>query len=541
MPEWEDKKALKLHQRNTLLKAFEAPVDSIHSVDQQNDISDYLDHCELLSSEEKKITNSPIKLLLQQYINNNLTAEKAIRTYCHRATLAHQLVNCITEVRFEEAIEEAKKQDEYFKRNHELIGPLHGVAISLKDNIDIKGFDSTMGLIALACKPRKENAAIVNLIQKLGGIIICKTNTPAGLLFTETTNMLWGRTLNPYSRKYLNVGGSSGGEGAIAALKGSCFGIGSDIGGSVRHPAALNNVYSIKPSVGRIQTYGTQSGQPGQESIKTVYGILSHYLDNMTYSFKVFIEAEPYKDIDAGCIPLSYRKYTLEKHQPLNIAFLDRDGLTSVTPPLIRGLNIVKRKLKAAGHNVFDWNDAYFKSMTDCMYPMYGANGLTTLKELLKQSGEPIDSRMQKSIAGAKVMPVSRLWNYQIQRTKIVQQYLNYWNTGSSNGRLDAIIIPTSAFPACLLNKVPPQPYTSMWNALDYSASTLPVTRCNVKIDRPVKKDSYLSDVDRDVHDTYRENLIKFEGGPVSVQVVCNRLEEEKCLAITKYISSLLD
>lgn len=131
------------------------------------------------------------------------------------------------------------------------------MAISLKDNIDIKGFDSTIGLIALARKPRKENAAIVNLIQKLGGIIICKTNTPAGLLFTETTNMLWGRTLNPYSRKYLNVGGSSGGEGAIAVLNGSSFGIGSDIGGSVRHPAALNNVYSIKPSVGRMPTYGT--------------------------------------------------------------------------------------------------------------------------------------------------------------------------------------------------------------------------------------------------------------------------------------------
>ncbi len=74
-----------------------------------------------------------------------------------------------------------------------------------------------------------------------------------------------------------------------------------------------------------------------------------------------------------------------------------------------------------------------------------------------------------------------------------------------------------------------------------YSASTLPVTRCNVKIYRPVKTVSYLMDVDLDVHNTYRENLIKFEGGPVSVQVVCNRLEEEKCLAITKYISSLLD
>ncbi len=54
MPEWEDKKALKLHQRSTLLKAFEAPVNSIPSVDRQNDISDYLDHCELSSSEKKK-------------------------------------------------------------------------------------------------------------------------------------------------------------------------------------------------------------------------------------------------------------------------------------------------------------------------------------------------------------------------------------------------------------------------------------------------------------------------------------------------------
>ncbi len=78
MPEWEDKKALKLHKRSTLLKAFEAPVNSIPLVDQQSDISDYLDHCELLSSEEKKITNSPKKLLLQQYLSNNLTAEKVI-------------------------------------------------------------------------------------------------------------------------------------------------------------------------------------------------------------------------------------------------------------------------------------------------------------------------------------------------------------------------------------------------------------------------------------------------------------------------------
>lgn len=74
----------------------------------------------------------------------------------------------------------------------------------------------------------------------------------------ECSNPLWGRTTNPHNDKY-TCGGSSGGEAALLAMDGSAIGIGSDIGGSLRIPAAYCGIYSLKPSVGRISSFGAHS------------------------------------------------------------------------------------------------------------------------------------------------------------------------------------------------------------------------------------------------------------------------------------------
>ncbi|QPG76218.1 hypothetical protein FOA43_003604 [Brettanomyces nanus] len=536
---WIEVKKSKLEVQKQLIKEYLAPHNQLPSVDDLNDVTGYLDRCALMTSREKQITNYSISELQYRYLAKELTAEEVVRAFCHRSTLAHQLVNCITEVRFKESLEEARKQDAFVEEQQRLVGPLHGVIISVKDNINVSGLATSLGLVGLAEKEAVQDSAVVTLLKKLGGIIICKTNVPSGLMFAETSNMLWGRTLNPFNRKYLNVGGSSGGEGAMASLKGSCFGIGSDIGGSVRHPAALNNVYCIKPSFGRFPCYGTESGQPGQESIRTVYGIISSKIENVEYSLRVCIDAKPYLDIDASCLPLPYSSYDINYKVPLNIAFMESDGLTTVTPPVQRGLYIVKEALKAEGHNVIDWPCEYFDDIRKTIYPFYDANGLKTIKDILEKSEEPVDPHIH--LDNCRDMPVSELWALQHTRTALVQKYLHYWNTGYEGGRLDAIIIPTSAFPACLMDKVPPQPYTSVWNVVDYSASTFPVTRCDTDIDKPMKKNHFISDTDRQVHEIYSKELQKFEGGPVGLQLVCNRLEEEKCLALTRYVSSLLE
>lgn len=537
---WKDIKDRKLAEQRSLLEPYLVSEEVISSIADQNDIGDLIDSSSLITPHQKKITNLEITELLSHYQAAILSVKKVVTAFCFRATLAHQLTNCLTEVRFPEALQEAEQLDEYFKTHGKLKGPLHGIVVSLKDNINVAGLASSMGFIGTSIEKKNEDAAMVTAIKRLGGIIIAKTNTSPGMMYSETTNMLWGRTLNPWSRKLLNVGGSSGGEGALAALKGSNFGIGSDIGGSVRHPAGLNLVYGLKPLSGRFPKYGTVSGQAGQESIVSVYGVMSYSLANVEYVTKSIISSKPYYDLDPSCIPLEYRKFELDQSVKLNIGILTSDGTTSSTSPVIRGLETVKQKLLEKGHNVIDWEDTYFTEIKDTIYPFYGANGYAGIKKLIEQSGEPLDPHL-KYVDDGRDMPVSELWELHKKRTELTKKYLDFWNGKEDCERLDAIVSSVSPFPGCLIDKIVPQPVNAIWNALDYSSITVPVTRCNVSKDKPIdKKNNYISEVDKFVHETYANELEKFHGGPVSVQVICNKLEEEKCLALAKYLNGLL-
>lgn len=537
---WEDIRAAKILEQSKLLAPYLVDNALIPSPEELNDVSKFISTSNVLSDTIKHITSLNSRELLVEYSEGTLTAVQVTEAYCHRATLAHQLTNCLTEIRFHEALEEAQKLDKYFKDNKKLKGPLHGIIISVKDNINVAGLASSMGFVGLANDVKEADSKFVELLKGLGGIILCKTNTSAGMAYSETTNVLWGRTLNPFSRSYLNVGGSSGGEGALAALKGTCFGIGSDIGGSVRHPAALNLLYSLKPSGGRFPKFGTVSGQQGQESIISVYGVMSHSAVNLEHACESIIKANPSR-IDASCIPMGFKQSVLSSKKKLTFGFMVSDGLNTVTPPLIRGLEIVKEALKEQGHEIVEWPDTFFKDIRATIYPFYSADGMKHVKAILGKYNEPPDYHMDKPLEEAVDIQVSELWKSQSKRSELAQKYLELWNTGGPDGQpLDAIISACSPYPACLWNRITPQPLNAIWNALDYSSGTFPVTRCDVKVDRSTTRTSFISDSDKQVYETYRDNLEKFDGGPVSLQVVCGKLEEEKCTELIKYISELL-
>lgn len=88
-----------------------------------------------------------------------------------------------------------------------------------------------------------------------------KTNIPQTMFAFECANPVWGRTTNPWNANY-TCGGSSGGEAALLAMDGSAAGIGSDIGGSLRIPAAYCGVYSLKPASGRVSYFGAKGARP---------------------------------------------------------------------------------------------------------------------------------------------------------------------------------------------------------------------------------------------------------------------------------------
>lgn len=140
--------------------------------------------------------------------------------------------------------------------------------MTVKDQFNITNFDATLGYVGRCDKPATEDAAIIQILSRLGAIVIAKSNLPQSIMvsifklwsmcivvaktdspkWAETDNPLWGLTTNPRDSN-LSPGGSSGGEGALLACNGSILGWGTDIGGSIRIPAATNGVYGLKPSV----------------------------------------------------------------------------------------------------------------------------------------------------------------------------------------------------------------------------------------------------------------------------------------------------
>lgn len=136
----------------------------------------------------------------------------------------------------------ARARDEHLAETGKPIGPLHGLPISLKDNINIKSLDSTVGMATHVGHPAKSDATLVEMLEEAGAVFYVKTNVPTAMMIAESVNNLFGRTLNPRNRQTTS-GGSSGGESALIVMKGSPIGVGSDIG--MKKPKRGSNVSDI--------------------------------------------------------------------------------------------------------------------------------------------------------------------------------------------------------------------------------------------------------------------------------------------------------
>lgn len=201
--------------------------------------------CGLLSEHEIQITNHDATALVEELAAGRLKSVDVVTAFCKRAAIAQQLTNCLTEMFFDTAIEHAKSLDEYYEKNGKPRGPFHGLPISLKDSFRIKGLDASIGIASLCCKPCTTNSPLVDLLVEAGAVLYCKTNVPQTLMALDSHNNIFGRVINPANR-HLTPGGSSGGEGALVAMRGSPLGVGTDVGGSIRIPAACNGLYGVK-------------------------------------------------------------------------------------------------------------------------------------------------------------------------------------------------------------------------------------------------------------------------------------------------------
>lgn len=244
-----------------------------------------------LSTEENAITSTLGHQIVQKVIAKEWSAEAVAKAFCHRATITHQLTNCLTEVFFDFAIARAKQLDEHLERTGKPVGALHGLPISLKDQFDIEGFPTSMGYVAEINRVAKRNSVLVQALLDAGAILYVRTNIPQALMLGSTVNNVFGETVHPANRT-LTPGGSSGGEAALVLSGGSPLGVGTDIGGSQRDPASWCGLYALRPSNGRVPYQGAQNSMFGQESIRSAAGPMDKSIDDVEMFFKAVVGQE---------------------------------------------------------------------------------------------------------------------------------------------------------------------------------------------------------------------------------------------------------
>ena len=181
--------------------------------------------------------------------SKEVSSKEVVETHLKRIEEVNPEINAITVTLEESAIELAKKADN--ANDDERNRPFHGVPITIKENIDFVGTPTTNCLPFLAESMPPKNTPLVDRMLGAGAIPIGRTNLPEMGLRLDTDNPLRGRTFNPWNKEK-TPGGSSGGEGAAIATGMSPFGIGNDIGGSLRNPAYCCGITALKPSIGRI-------------------------------------------------------------------------------------------------------------------------------------------------------------------------------------------------------------------------------------------------------------------------------------------------
>ncbi|CEP62833.1 uncharacterized protein LALA0_S06e04874g [Lachancea lanzarotensis] len=493
----------------------------------------------LLSPQEQTIVAEfTIEDLTQKQLSGELTAVAIAKAFIKASIVAQLTTNCVMQFMIPEALQRAQELDDYLQANHKLVGPFHGVVVSLKEHMNVKDKITCASYVAYLTNIPTNEAVSITILYKMGAVFHARTAQPQGIMHLDTWNNISGRTRNPRSTR-LSPGGSSGGESAMVAMRGSVIGVGSDIGGSIRAPAAFTDIFGIRPTTRRISLMNGLSSGKGQESIVAVQGPLARSIDELDTYMRVYInEGKPWL-YDPLCVPLQWREPKLPKK--IRIGVLYDDNLVTPFPAITRGMKSTVAKLSETAEFEFvNLNPKWFseKEMVDIYTTnlrLYTCDGNKVQLEMWGPSGEPLLplTKHYMKFGGGKELSIydNKMLNAQRDALKVemLQKYFS---------DVDFILSPTYNGPAEMPAESLYWGYTSFWNLLDYPNVVFPV---NVAHD--VKKDAQIPELKQNMYEKmvwYKENGdIRYDpesyiGGPVALQLTGNRFCDEDVVALTK-------
>ncbi|OKL59169.1 hypothetical protein UA08_05808 [Talaromyces atroroseus] len=498
-------------------------LESIPSVDAVPDAEAYIRSSsnKLLTPQELAITEiSDVNILLGKLARRELSSLEVTKAFAKRAALLHQLTTCCTEIFFEDAFARAKLLDDHLQRTGRTVGPLHGLPVSIKDLFGVEGVDTCIAMT----------------LRRLGAVLYVKTNVPQSMMMSDSYNHVFGQCVSSLNRNFIS-GGSSGGESSLVSGKGSILGIGTDIGGSIRIPANLCGLYGLSPSTGR-QPY--ERNGPRQDIIRSVAGPMSRNLATVEKYMEALPAAKPW-EIDPHVTPIPWRTELCTTTKRLKIGYIIDDGVVKVQPPVARAVREVVDALKAAGHEVVEWDASTHSHAYDIWEKAILADGGQGCQRLCDLSGEPLIEGM---LVGKPENLLTTAQTHQLNSDKYAYEidYLRRWTAS----KLDAIIMPITPWvsyqPGTWVKSHQYVGYTSIWNLVDYPSLAIPVTKADKQKDGRGSQD-WRDHRPRNKSDEFNHKQFDIDlvhGMPVGVQIVTPKLQEEKCIAVAKVVEQSL-
>lgn len=274
-----------------------------------------------ISIEETTITQ-----LQAAYLKGKTTAREVTQAYLDRIAAYDKrgpYLNALITVN-SQVLADAARLDSALKSTGKLGGPLHGILIIVKDNIDTSDMPTTYGVALFKDFVPAKDAFIVRRLRAAGAIILAKSSlSELAMGLTDTINsVLPGFTRNPYNTAYAS-GGSSGGTGVAIAANFGTVGIGTDTGGSVRAPSSINNLVGIRPTVGLV----SRTGMAPLDSQRDTPGPMARSVE----------DAARLLDVIAGVDPTDARTLAAETRiPPTYTTFLDKAGLRGARIGVLR-------------------------------------------------------------------------------------------------------------------------------------------------------------------------------------------------------------
>lgn len=297
--------------------------------------------------------------LAQAIRSKQVSAREVTQSVLDRIADVNPRINALPMVMADEALVAADAADRAVARG-DALGPLHGVPVTIKINVDVAGQATTDGVVALKDNIAATDSPLVKSMREAGAVIVGRSNAPAFSLRWFADNDLHGRTLNPFDAG-VTPGGSSGGAAAAVAMGMAPIAHGNDYGGSVRYPAWACGVVGLRTTVGRVPSY--KASAPNRiisNQQMSVQGPLTRGIADARLALEVMSQGTP---LDPQWVPapIDYPG----NNQPVKVALFKDWAAYRADPTVVAALEQAAQWLADAGYEVEEAAPPHFDEMGD--------------------------------------------------------------------------------------------------------------------------------------------------------------------------------